>query len=329
MPRKPRIDAKGFLYHVIARGIERSEIFHDDKDRDFFLSRLGELLKKSNTPIYAFSLMPNHFHLLLRREGTPISALMRRLLTGYAIYFNKKYSRSGHLFQNRYKATICQDDPYFLELIRYIHLNPIRANLVTSIKELECYPFCGHSYVLGKTKTGWFFQDAILSHFGKTEKRAKHQYLEFVSDGLLMGKRKDLVGGGLKRSLGYPREYPKIKQAFDDRVLGEGSFVEGIHAASPEQAAPKINDPDPLFSAVCSVYNVTRAELLGVSKKKRIAEARANLAYRMSKELGYSGSDIARALLASESSVSRMIRKGELLFEQTGEQDRQVGNNVP
>jgi len=318
MPRKPRIDAKGLLYHVIARGIERCDIFCDAKDRDFFLSRLGELLKESNNPIYAFALIPNHFHLLLRREGTPISALMCRLLTGYAIYFNKKYSRSGHLFQNRYKATICQDDPYFLELIRYIHLNPIRANLLTSMRELEYYPFCGHSHVLGKTRNDWFFQDAVLSHFGKTERRAKHQYLEFVSDGLIMGKRKDLAGGGLKRSLGYPREYPKTKQAFDDRILGEGSFVEEIHAARPEQAAPKTNDPNPLFSAVCSAHNVTRAELLGASKKRRIAEARVNLAFRMSKELGYSGSDIARVLLTSEPSVSRMIRKGELLFEQAG-----------
>lgn len=305
----------------MARGIERSEIFGDDQDRKFFLSRLGELLKESNTPIYAFALIPNHFHLLLRREETPISTVMRRLLTGYAIYFNKKYSRSGHLFQNRYKATICQDDPYLLELIRYIHLNPVRANLITSMKELEYYSFCGHSYVLGKTKNDWFCQDVILSYFGKTERRAKHRYLEFVSDGLSMGKRDDLVGGGLKRSLGYPIEYPKARQAFDDRVLGKAGFVEEILILSEkEPATPRERvDQDSLFSLVCSAYDVSRAELLGMSKKRAIAAARSKLAYMMSKELGYSGSDIARELLATESTVSRMIRKGELL-EQTEKQ---------
>lgn len=315
MPRKPRIDAKGLLYHVIARGIERREVFRDRKDRDFFLSRLGQLLIESNTPIYAFALIPNHFHILLRREATPIPTVMRRLLTGYAVYFNKKYSRSGHLFQNRYKATICQDDPYFLELIRYIHLNPIRANLVASINELEHYPFGSHSYVMSKTKNNWFNKDLVLSHFGKTEKRAKQIYLEFVNDGLSMGKRDDLVGGGLRRSLGYPEEYPKTKQAFDDRILGEGNFVEEIFVLSQEE--PKIPktkvDQDTLFSLTCSRYKVSKAELLGTRKTKRVAEARANLAYRMSKELGYSGSDIAKELQVSESAVSKMIGKGELL----------------
>ncbi len=199
------------------------------------------------------------------------------------------------------------------------------------MKELERYPFCGHSYVLGKNKNDWFCQDAILSYFGKTERRAKRRYLRFVSDGLSMGKRGDLVGGGLKRSLGYPKVYPKTKQAFDDRVLGEGGFVEEILILSEKEPAipQKKVDQNSLFSLICSTHNVSKAELLGTRKTKRIAEARADLAYMMSKELGYSGSDIARELQATESAVSKMIRKGELLEQTQIEKTRTARKQRP
>ena len=130
MPRQPRLDAPGLLQHVMARGIEGREIFKDDKDRKAFLERLALILEETQTQCYAWALIPNHFHLLLRTGPTPISTVMRRLMTGYAVTFNKRHKRSGHLFQNRYKSIVCEEEPYLLELIRYIHLNPIRAGLV-------------------------------------------------------------------------------------------------------------------------------------------------------------------------------------------------------
>ena len=187
MPRQPRLDAPGLFQHVMARGIERRKLFRDDKDRKSFLDRLTIILEETQSQCYvypvkclpcemfsprnllfhrgdaystvakqyltgAWALIPNHFHLLLRTGPTPLSKVMRRLMTGYAVTFNKRHKRSGHLFQNRYKSVICEEDPYLLELIRYIHLNPLRAKLVQDLKELDTYPWTGHSAILGRRK---------------------------------------------------------------------------------------------------------------------------------------------------------------------------------
>ena len=126
MPRKSRIDAPGALHHIIARGIDRRQIFENDADRDHFLSRLGDILTETKTVCYAWALIPNHFHLLLRTSNVSISTTMRRLLTGYANWYNRRHRRYGHLFQNRYKSILCQEDVYLLELVRYIHLHPVK-----------------------------------------------------------------------------------------------------------------------------------------------------------------------------------------------------------
>jgi REP element-mobilizing transposase RayT len=155
MPRKARIDAPGALHHIIVRGIEKRKIFEDDKDRNHFIKRLDDILTEAETPIYAWALIPNHVHLLLKTGLTPIATIMRRLLTGYAVYFNRRHRRYGHLFQNRYKSILCQEGPYFRELVRYIHLNPLRAKLVENIKVPYKYPYSGHSAVVGKFKRDW------------------------------------------------------------------------------------------------------------------------------------------------------------------------------
>ena len=152
MPRQPRLDAQGLLQHVMARGIERRDIFKDNKDRKAFLDRLAIILEETQTQCYAWALIPNHFHLLLRTGPTPLSKVMRRLMTGYAVTFNKRHKRTGHLFQNRYKSIVCEEDSYLLELIRYIHLNPLRAGLVKNLKDLDKYLWAGHSTILGNRK---------------------------------------------------------------------------------------------------------------------------------------------------------------------------------
>ena len=130
MPRQARIDAPGALHHIIIRGIERTSIFADDRDRENFLERLSQLLTESQTPCYAWALMSNHAHLLLRTGSVAIASLTRRLLTGYAVSFNKRHRRHGYLFQNRYKSILCEEDRYLRQLVAYIHLNPVRAGIV-------------------------------------------------------------------------------------------------------------------------------------------------------------------------------------------------------
>jgi len=147
-----RIDASSVLHHIIARGIDRNTIFGDDFDRKNFIDRLATILNETKTVCYAWALIPNHFHLLLRTGLAPVATVMRRLLTGYAMSYNLRHQRHGHLFQNRYKSILCQEDIYLLELVRYIHLNPLRAGIVVDLNALDRFRFAGHSVVMAKGK---------------------------------------------------------------------------------------------------------------------------------------------------------------------------------
>ena len=150
MPRGARLDAPGTLHHVIVRGIEKRRIVDDVADRKNFVTRLAELSAETKTNIYAWALMTNHAHMLLRSSEIGLSGFMRRLLTGYAISYNRRHRRWGHLFQNRYKSIVCDEDAYFTELVRYIHLNPLRAKLVKSLAQLDRYRWSGHGVIMGK-----------------------------------------------------------------------------------------------------------------------------------------------------------------------------------
>ena len=194
MPRKARIDAPGALQHIIIRGIERKDIFRDDHDKENFIGRLGTILKETSTKCYAWALLSNHVHLLLRAGVVPIATVMRRALTGYAQQFNRRYRRHGQLFQNRYKSILCEEDLYLLELVRYIHLNPLRAGLVKDLRDLRSYRYGGHSALVGRYRNEWQDKDYVLSFFGSTEKTARKDYVSFVRKGLDQGPRPELVG---------------------------------------------------------------------------------------------------------------------------------------
>jgi len=135
MPRLARLDAPGVFHHIIIRGIERRKIFRDNRDRENLLEWLGKLLPGTKTGCYAWTFLPNHAYFLLRTGEVPLATLMRRLLTGYAVSFNRRHKRHGHLPQNRYKSIVCQEETYLQELVRYIHLNPLRAGEETVLAE--------------------------------------------------------------------------------------------------------------------------------------------------------------------------------------------------
>src|SRR3989304_6411894 len=167
MPRQARLDAPWTLHHVMARGIEGTKIFRTDKDRDDFLERVAAQCEAETLKVYAWALIPNHFHLFVRTGSRPLFGSMRKILTGYVVRFNRRHKRQGHLFQNRYRSIVCEEDPYVLELTRYIHLNPLRAGIVRTIKELERYPWSGHSAIMGTVKREWQGRGGILREFGE------------------------------------------------------------------------------------------------------------------------------------------------------------------
>ena len=227
------------------RGIERRKIFNDDKDRENLIERLSILLPETKTQCYAWSFLSNHAHFLFRSGPHGIAGLMRRLLTGYAVSYNKRHRRHGQLFQNRYKSVICQEDRYFQELVRYIHLNPLRAKIVTDLKELDRYSYCGHSALMGKKKRQWQDIEYVLGFFGKRIGEARKEYQSYVEKGIPMGRRPELVGGGLIRSLGGWDEVKKMRLAgqdrikSDQRILGESDFVMDILSESEESFSRK------------------------------------------------------------------------------------------
>lgn len=146
MARKPRLEVEGGLYHLITRGVDRRDIFHSPEDHKKFLSLLAVQKEKLPFFLYAYCLMTNHVHLLMERMTDDIGRIMHRVLTGYTQYYNRKYRRSGHLLQGRHKAILCQSDMYLSELVRYIHLNPVRAKMV---RKVENYPFTSHRAYMG------------------------------------------------------------------------------------------------------------------------------------------------------------------------------------
>jgi REP element-mobilizing transposase RayT len=240
MPRGPRLDAPGTLHHVIVRGIERRTIVDDDKDRENFVNRMGSIALDTETSIYAWALMTNHAHILLRSSAAGLPTFMRRFLSGYAISYNRRHRRYGHLFQNRYKSIVCEEDHYFKELVRYIHLNPLRAGLVENLAKLDRYKWCGHSVIMNRYQNQWQDRRYVLKWFGHKERDAKKSYMEFVKKGIAVGKRPDLTGGGLIRSMGgwsivKAMRYSGNKEESDARILGSGEFVSELIKRAEEK----------------------------------------------------------------------------------------------
>lgn len=315
------------MHHIIARGIDRKSIFKDDADKDNFLGRLKNILTNSTTLCFAWALIPNHFHLLLRTGSVPISIVMKRLLTGHAIYFNRKHRRVGHLFQNRYKSILCQEDAYLLELVRYIHLNPIRAKIVPDLKFLDKYAYSGHAAIMGKKKNGWQDTDYVLKFFHTKLSIARRRYRENVKKGISVGKRPDLIGGGLVRSAGgwdALKGLRRIKAYMkgDERILGDGDFVETVLKASKDEFDRKYllkdrgYDLNAVVDRVAEVLGVNRAEVLSPGRQPRRVQARSLVCYWASRELGMSMVELSKRLKISQPTVSQSANRGEKIAKE-------------
>lgn len=321
MARKSRIDTPGALHHVIIRGIERRAVFKHARDYEDFLTRLGNVLTETSTPCYAWVLMRNHVHLFLRTGLVSISTVMRRLLTGYAHQFNRRHRRHGHLFQDRYKSILCEEEPYLLELVRYIHLNPIRARIVKDIEALGSYPRCGHSVLMGKTKHDWQDTGYVLRRFGKTGRGARKNYVRFMEEGVPQGHRPDLVGGGLLRSVGGWSALKALRSlgarvVGDERILGEGDFVESVLRQAEEAferkavAVARGRDLSFLIDAVAARLKLEGGLIVSPSRARAVARGRSIVCCLAVDELAMTGFEVARRLHLSPSAVSKLASRG-------------------
>jgi len=330
MPRQARLDAPGVLHHVIIRGIEQKNIFRSRADRLDFIDRLSRLAPETRTACYAWALMGNHAHFLFRSGPEGIARLMRRLLTGYAVHFNRRHSRHGQLFQNRYKSFICQEDAYLKELVRYIHLNPLRAQLVPDLPALARYEFCGHGVLLGQFACPFQDDGYILNFFGKTLDTARRRYREFVAAGAQQGRRPELVGGGMVRSLGGWTRAASVRQKgmarikSDQRILGDSSFVQSVLDQAGEDFERRYAlkrqgyDLARVAGRVAALFDIPPEEIYARGRQRTRAAARALFCYWAVRELGITQQEIARRLELTPSAVGYAVRRGESLAAANG-----------
>jgi putative transposase len=329
MARGSRIDIEGALHHIIARGIERGKIFEDDQDRYDFLDHLDLIFTGTGTICYAWSLIPNHFHLLLKTGPVSISTVLQRILTGHAIRFNRRHKRHGHLFQNRYKSILCQADSYLLELVRYIHLNPLRAGLIDSIDQLQKYPFCGHGVIMGEFEHSWQQCAEVLSYFDNQVESARNKYKQFVSEGVDQGRRYDLTGGGLIRSSGgweivKKNRESKINVKGDERILGNSDFVSEMLSRTGDfferrhALKAKGVDVSNIAEQVSKLLGIPVGDVWREGKNREIVKARSLLCFWAVRELGISMTEMARKLHISTVAVSKSVARGEDIAKEEG-----------
>jgi len=281
---------------------------------------MAELSTELDTPIYAWALMKNHAHMLLRSGPRGLSDFMRKLLTGYALFYNKRHKRYGHLFQNRYKSIVCEEDSYFRELVRYIHLNPLRGNIVEKMRELDKYEWCGHSSIMGKTENFWQDTKYVLAWFGDSKKSAIKKYRHFVERGVAMGPQPHLVGGGLIRSLGGWSQVKALRrmgdrQVSDERILGSGDFVKQMTTELDLIRKYRITSKEreetvaETIQSVCKGKGISTEALQNGSRMRNISKVRKLLAVNLVDEYGLTLAETARQLGVTTSAVAKILYK--------------------
>jgi len=271
VPRGPRFDAPGIVHHVIQRGVERRTTFVDDADRQDYLRRLDEILPEERVRCLAWVLMSNHVHLVLQTGDRPLAHAMHRLGTGYSLHFNRRHDRVGHLVQNRFRSRPARDDADAMGLIRYVHRNPLRAQLVDSLDQLARYPWCGHGALLG-VQPARRFHDATAARafFGDT---------------------------------------PDVARERLQQRMREGDMPETLDATPPGQAEGEPWTKFLAWrERVCAAHGIDLRDLTDGSRESAVTKARRVLALAGVDRLGLTAAQVGRAIGASTSGVARAIR---------------------
>lgn len=300
MARRPRLFAPGILYHVIVRGNQRQKTFTSESDHQAYLERLAKYRKRYGLTIYAFCLMSNHVHLLVQSSGIPLAKFMQGLQQSYTQYFNLRHKKSGHLFEGRYKAILCQEDPYLLELIRYIHLNPVRAGVVA---QAEQYPHSGHHAYLSGKATEIVDPTGVLQRLGGIR-----GYRNFVNDGL-----KD----------GHKDEFYEVE---DQRFLGDEKFTESICGEQTEEQ-PKPRGTKGMEAAarkLSASLDVEPARLRQLGRTREASRARTQIAYVLVRRLGYRLNYAARYFGRDPATLATLLARFETQVATVPETKRAV-----
>ena len=290
MARKPRVLFLGALYHVMARGNQGQAIFKDHPDRLRYLDLLEESQRRFKYSLYAYVLMDNHVHHLIQIGQTPLAKVMQNILFRYTRYWNVKYKKNGHLFQGRYKAILCDKDSYLLELIRYLHLNPVRSKIV---KDPNRYPWSSHKAYLEGVGEKWVAVDEILPLFAKTPAQAVTAYRRFVHDGLHVGHRDDL--------------YDVVEQTY----LGDEQFVEAVEerVSDREFTSTVVLTWAEVKEAVCKYFDLPPSVALQRGRGRKNAKVKRVMAWIAREVGGFTNQQTAKALRQDAAALSRGLGK--------------------
>jgi REP element-mobilizing transposase RayT len=294
MARKPRIEYEGAFYHVIARGNQRQRVFKGDDDYQKYISLLAFYKERYKYSLYAYVLMSNHVHLLIEARQIPLSKILQGINQSYTMYFNRKYRTVGHLFQGRYKAILCDKDAYLLSLVKYIHLNPVRAKMAKTAGE---YLWSSQGSYDKQKKGDIIDTNQVLRMFSEDKSQARRLYRAYIDDGVAV-KKEDI--------------YKTVSQ----RILGEEKFVDAVMEKTDERFNNKRKHHEyglrKIVETIGKMRGMTLKELREKSKNREILTVR-KLASLVAREFGYKGKEIAYFLQKDPSVITRHLKEGESL----------------
>ncbi|MGH7884533.1 MAG: transposase [Thermodesulfobacteriota bacterium] len=301
MGRPIRIEYEGALYHVMSRGNERKDIYKDDEDRDKFLSILSEYHLRYGILIHCYVLMNNHYHVVMETPRANLVKVMHGLNSRYTGYFNRKYSRSGHLFQGRYKAIIVEKEEYLVELSRYIHLNPVRIGMVQKSEEYKWSSYEG--FIKNKKELEWINYEWILSSFSKVKSISRSKYREYVREGI-----KDSVENPLNKVIGQivlggEKLLEKVKQI----AKSEDKLDESIIERKVLDTYPEVES---IVDLVSEEFGVRKEDIKTRNRKENMG--RNTAMYMLKKYSGKTNKEIGKMFGGLHySSINRTVERLE------------------
>lgn len=321
MPRTYRVDWENSVHHVMARGIEKGDIFKYDTDRADFVDRLERCVKETDASILAWALMPNHVHLLVRTGTVPLWKFMHKLLTGHAVYFNMKYDRVGHLFQNRYRSILVQTETYFMKLVRYIHRNPLKANIVQSIDMLNRYPWTGHMGLIFPGLHSWQDTEYVLKEYNGNKSDKIRQYLDFMQDPgenaseAIFDYGNIILGSdGIKRINENSTCSSGVHTQF--RVLGNLDFARKVYDRISGSDDGNLRNRSSEHLEIRSVleyasetWSISIKLLTSGARQRRITKAREFVCYTLNCTFGVKLTDCAKILNITPATVYKAAKR--------------------
>jgi len=288
VPRRPRLHVSGGIYHVVLRGNHRQHIFDTRGDRARLDEIVSEVITRFGARLHAYCWMSNHLHLLAQVAEAPLGRLMHRIASRYARYYQARLRTTGHLFERRYRAWLVDVDGYLLELVRYIHLNPVRAGMVGDPAE---YEWSGHLTYLSMRSQPWLCTNFVLRMFHDDAATAASAYRAFVLAGICGSRDASLYQG----------------HAQEPRILGSDRFMQTL-ALAP--ARPRsIRTLDDLAATTCQAFGVSLEALRSPGKQRLLSAARRSLALEATEQRIASLSDVARYLHRSVSGIARLVER--------------------